>query len=161
MNNYLNLGVKEWKISFRSLWYKNERKENGLRDEFIQLNNWPWRGLFWIAKDLSENRQNYKESIEPEAKDLVCIRNYLEHKYLTITEFELLSYDGVDQAGSQIYRIQLDDFYSKTIKIIKLAREALIYLSLGVHQEECKNKSSYDGLILPMLLDEWDDNWKK
>ncbi len=161
INEYLKLRVPETKISFKTIWYKKQKKENGLCDEFLNLENWPLRGLFWLAKDFSENRPKFRNSIEPEAQDLVNIRNHLEHKYLTITEYEMLDIEDLS-TGSQrrVYRIIKDIFIIKTLKIMNLTREALIYLSLGIHIEERKKTSKVNGVIAPISLDIWEDDWK-
>lgn len=60
----------------------------------------------------------------------------------------------------RVYRITRDSFLLKTLKLLKLARAAMIYLSLGVHVEERKKTSKAGGIIAPMPLDIWEDNWK-
>ena len=161
INEYLRLKIPDKKTSFKTLWYNKQQKSKGLRDEFADLKNWPFRGLFWLAKDLSENRREYRESMEPDARSLVDIRNYLEHKYLTITEYDMSGIgDKVDKTRSKVYSISRDDFALKTLRLMKLARAALIYLSLGVHIEERKRLSEVDEIIAPMPLDVWDDEWK-
>lgn len=161
LNEYLKLRVPETKVSFKTIWYKEQRKTEGLRKEFVDFENWPLRGLFWLAKDLSENRSDLRNSIEPDAQDLVNIRNHLEHKYLTITEYEMSDVKELSN-GTQmrVYRITRDSFLLKTLKLLKLARAAMIYLSLGVHVEERKKTSKAGGIIAPMPLDIWEDNWK-
>ena len=49
----------------------------------------------------------------------------------------------------------------KTIKLLKLTREALIYLTLGIHIEERKKSSNQNKPIMPMYLDSWEDEWKR
>ena len=161
INEYLKLKVPETKVSFKTIWYNKQKKKSGLRKEFKCLENWPLRGLFWLAKDLSEHRPEFRISIEPDAQDLVNIRNHLEHKYLTVTsEFDMLDIDEADYAQKKIYRIMRDDFYAKILKILKLARAALIYLSLGIQIEEYKKNSKDNGRIGWIPLDIWEDDFK-
>ena len=130
-----------------------------MRKEFVGFENWPLRGLFWLAKDLSGNRPEFRKSIEPDAKNLVGIRNHLEHKYLTMTEYEMLDVKELsDDTQKRIYRITRDSFFLKTLKLLKLARAALIYLFLGVHTEERKKISKVDGIVAPMPLGTWEDD---
>jgi hypothetical protein len=51
----------------------------------------------------------------------------------------------------------------KALRILKLARSALIYLSLGMHREERQRaaKASKDTLKMPMILDVIPDDWKR
>ena len=161
INEYLKLSIPEKKVSFKTIWYKKQEKREGLRKEFVSLENWPLRGLFWLTKDLSENRQAFRESMEPDAKDIVRMRNHLEHKYLTITEYDM---SGIAEFTSgiqkKVYRTTHDNFFLKTLKLFRLVRAALIYLSLGIHIEERKKTSKVDGIIAPMPLDIWEDDWK-
>jgi len=46
--------------------------------------DWPFRGLYWLAKDLSEQRTDFVDPIEPDAQNIVKIRNFVEHKFLTL-----------------------------------------------------------------------------
>ncbi|MFZ0034370.1 MAG: LA2681 family HEPN domain-containing protein [Sedimentisphaerales bacterium] len=161
INEYLKLRAPETKVSFKTIWYEKQKKHEGLRKEFVDFENWPLRGLFWLAKDLSENRSEFYESMEPDAKDLVKTRNYLEHKYLTITEYDMSTVDEKrDNEKNKIYVIQREEFVLKTLRLMKLARAALIYLSLGIHIEERKKTSKVDGIITSMPLDIWEDDWK-
>jgi len=161
LNEYLKLRVPETKVSFKTIWHKEQRKTEGLHQKFVGFENWPLRGLFWLAKDLSENRPEFRRSIEPDAQNLVNMRNHLEHKYLTITEYEMSNIKELsDGTQKRIYRITRDSFFLKTLKLLKLVRAALIYLSLAVHVEERKKISKANGIIAPMPLDVWEDDWK-
>jgi hypothetical protein len=161
INEHLMLRIPEREISIKTLWYERQRKANGLRKEFASLENWPLRGLFWLAKYLSENCSEFYESMEPDAKDLVEVRNYLEHKYLTITEYDISDAEEKgDNEKNKIYAIQREEFVLKTLRLMKLARAALFYLSLGIHIEERKKSSKVDGIIAPMPLDIREDDWK-
>lgn len=84
LNHYLSLSIPERDVTFKTFWYKAQKKKEGLRQNFQQLRNWPLRGLFWLSKDLYEAR--FKEYIEPDAQELSEIRNHLEHKYLKLHE---------------------------------------------------------------------------
>ncbi len=162
LNEYMNLGVPEKQITFKTIWYETQRKSNGVRRRFVALANWSLRGLFWLSKDLSEDRLEFREAIEPDGDSLAEIRNHLEHKYLTIHDFDTsdLSQSTSDSNGTH-YSISRDDFNSKVLKLLKLVRAAVIYLSLGIHIEESKKQSKLDGgVVLPMPLDTWEDEWK-
>lgn len=86
LNHYLRLQIPERQVSFRTFWYESQDRKKGLRKEFQQRQNWPLRGLFWLSKDLYEDKQGFMEPMEPEAQQLNEIRNHLEHKYLKIHE---------------------------------------------------------------------------
>ena len=59
------------------------------------------------------------------------------------------------------YPVYFQDFTDKTFRLMKLARAALIYLSLGVHIEENKkHANSKSKTIGQMPLTVWEDDWK-
>lgn len=164
-NNYFNLSILEKRVSFKIFWYNLQEKKKGLRNEFKGLQNWPLRGLFWLSKDLYEDRPGFKEIINLDAKDLCDIRNHIEHKYLKL--HDNLWIQSVDTPSYLIDKLAFSmnryEFEKKTLRLIKLARAALIYLSLAIHCEEksrAKERNPED--ILPGLpLDIWEDDWKR
>ena len=161
LNEYLNVGYPPDRVNFRNIWYEHKGADSKtMRTLFVNRQNWPLRGLYWLSKDLFDS--NFKQATEPEAEALAEIRNFLEHKYLQVHESWGLVAVGDEQfrKGSG-FHLQRDEFEAKTLRVLKLARAALIYLSLSVHREEyMHNQDSLDAITGPMLLDAWRDNWK-
>ncbi len=169
LNHYLSLGFKPWQVSFRKLWYERGQPKKGLRACFVDRRNLPLRGLFWLSKDLFEDRADFREAMEPDAEELSAIRNHLEHKYLKLHEnlwrgpeerHDKLSRGTADMQAHSLYA---EAFKKKTLKLLKLARAALIYLSLGIHTEERIRAAERDGngFIPTMLLGTYEDDWKR
>ena len=52
-------------------------------------------------------------------------------------------------------------FETRTLRLLKLTRAALMYLSLSVASEERRRHHSTCKLAMPMPLDVWDDEWKR
>jgi len=168
LNHYFHLSIPEKRVSFRTFWYESQEKKNGLRKDFQQRQNWAFRGLFWLSKDLYEDKADFRESIEPEAQELNEIRNHLEHKYLKVHEGlwsgppsknDKISRAIADTLAFPLYR---HDFQEKALRLIKIARAALLYLSLAIHSEErrrAKTKSP-ESIIIGIPLDIWEDHWK-
>ena len=160
----MGLSIPEKNVTFRTFWYESQNKKAGLRHSFQHSKNWPLRGLFWLSKDLYE--AEFKEFIEPEAKELSEIRNHLEHKYLKLHEalrsghssnnVETIWHDNLT------FSMHRREFESKTLRLIKMARAALIYLSLAIHYEEQqRSKEQCPNSIVPKIpLDIWEDEWK-
>jgi len=68
---------------------------------------------------------------------------------------------GFNLKDSLAFSMYREDFELKTLKLIKLARAALIYLSLAVHVEEHKRTQEKEaGKVLPIQLEKYEDNWK-
>lgn len=124
LNEYFQLDTPKNHIYFRSVWYEAKGKKNEkarLREQFINSNNWPLRGLYWLSKDLFykiEDDLGVSEPVDPEAFKLYTLRNTLEHKF-----FDISSKNG--EIG---FSNSIKDFEEKTLKVLRLAREALIYL---------------------------------
>lgn len=169
INWYFNLDIPEYKIEFKSIWFDYRRKnEKKLKRQFINLENWPLRGLYWISKDLYDENEEFCLALEPDAKNLREIRNNLEHKHLKIHS-ELIGHEGraknnesltfTDKLAYSIFRI---DFSKKTIKLLSMVRAAIMYLALAIHREEYQRKTTSDPqeFIGNFYLDIWDDNWK-
>jgi hypothetical protein len=121
------------------------------------------RGLYWLAKDLFD--PSIQDAMDPEARALLTIRNSLEHRYLKVHEIlpprsdnESILEMWTDRLA---HSVQRSDFEAKTLHLFKLARAAIIYLSIGLHREEKKRGKRDPSKIAPMPLDLWLDRWKK
>lgn len=167
LNHYLTLGIPERRVSFRSFWYAGQERQRGLRPEFDACDDWPLRGLFWLSKDLFENALEFRECLEPDAQELDSVRNHAEHKYLKVHD-ELWSgptdegraFGGrPDTLAFSVYR---SHFTAKALRLLKMTRAALTYLSLAIHVEERKREQARPnkGLVLPMPVETWEDEWK-
>jgi LA2681-like HEPN len=84
LNTYLDLKLDESRVYFRGVWYINADRTRGIRPELDRSENWPLRGLYWLAKDLFD--ENFHDVTEPDAQALYLIRNRLEHRYLKVHE---------------------------------------------------------------------------
>lgn len=162
LNAYLNLGHPERQVNFRNLWLaKGKGKE--LHPAFDGLANWPLRGLFWLSKDIFEN--DFRDITEPDAQGLYELRNHMEHKFVSTHDWFLraISPHTTEPPKAGLFDISVTDLIAKTLRQLKLARAAIIYLSLGVHTEEWRrtNEHGTDKLSVPMILDTWDDDWKR
>lgn len=166
LDSYMKLGMQPQQVSFRRVWHgkQDSAGKRTIRGEFECLENWPLRGLYWLSKDLFE--AEYPDVMDPDAQALHEIRNRLEHRYLKVHEmlFEALRdrhQETVPWNDRLAYSIEKRDFEVKTLRLLKLARAALIYVSLGVHAEERRRDKGRGGLVMPMHLDTWDDDWKR
>ncbi len=101
------------------------------------------RGLYYLSKDLFDD--DFVDVALPEAKELAGLRNRTEHRFLSIQEYAA----PVKNTDTHSY-ITIDDFQLKTMRIMSMAREALIYLSLAMHREEEIRHKENDKLSLPI-----------
>ena len=168
LNHYLGLSIPEHKVTFRTFWYVGQKKNKGLKPALEETPNWPLRGLFWVGKDLYENTPGFREAMEPDARELAEVRNHLEHKYLKLHEdFWRGPLDEPDWATRALtdtlsFSVYRYDFEEKTLRLLKMARAALIYLSLAIHQEEGRRAEARDpeGIVPQVELETWEDEWK-
>lgn len=157
LNHYLAIGEKAAAVDFRRIW---KQKDGTLRPAFEGNRNLPFRGLYWLSKDLFEERGDV---LEPDVRALKELRNHLEHRYVKVHEFPpavgLRGYDPF--ADTLAMSIGRRDFQDKTVRVLKLARAALIYLSLGMHvEEERRGAGESDKIAGPMFMTQVRDDWK-
>ena len=129
LNDYFDIGLEPRDVTFRRVWSKQEKKgEFELRKQFQDYPNLPLRGLYFLSKDLFD--QDFTEVSEPDAYDLVKLRQQLEHRFLSLQYF-------VTDESTEIHQIMsVEELESKVLRLLKMAREALIYMSLAMHREE-------------------------
>jgi tetratricopeptide (TPR) repeat protein len=165
LNDYLKLSIPEKRVKFGTLWYNSQNKDKGLRQEFRQSKNLPLMGLFWLSKDLYERESGFKEAIEPDAQELSEIRNHLEHKYFKIHEylFESTHLEPIGLADTLAYSMRRLDFKEKTLRLMKIIRASIIYLSGTIHYEEKlrAKKRQQEKIWLKTQLDLFNDDWKR
>jgi hypothetical protein len=89
--------------------------------------------------------------MEPEARELQLIRNYIEHKAFKVLSDFFRSPRYFDEKDIA-YSISRGDLEHKTLKLIRLTRAALIYVSLAIHHEEQKKDHSKAGILSGRIL---------
>ncbi|KAA3630600.1 MAG: hypothetical protein DWQ02_17830 [Bacteroidetes bacterium] len=144
INKYWNLEIPDSKVTFRTIWFEKDRRT--LKPFFKDSDNWALRGLFWLSRDFFEKQDDFQSVLEPQAKELALIRNFVEHKSLKVKrngptpEFRL--YESEDKSS---YSITASDLQKKVLKLSKLVRSAIIYLIYSIDYAEStisKNESA-------------------
>ncbi|MBU8913300.1 MAG: hypothetical protein KOO61_04700 [Spirochaetales bacterium] len=147
------------RTDFRKVWYEKGKPEKGLRTEFTSRKNWPLRGLYWLSKDLYKT-SICGEDLNPEVSQFRDIRNGLEHSYVKIQEFDPPSIEGDPTRDNHAVSVGRNRFEEMALQYLQHAREAIIYLSLGINQDQRQNKPVDGGIVLPTFLPEVDDDCK-
>lgn len=167
MNGYWTLGMRERSVNFQSVWFEGRTKGEPmrLRDKFQGHQNLPLRGLYWLSKDFVESGRDTDtavlgETMEPDAYNLRSIRNHLEHKYLKVHDD---MYGFADRLSTSMFddqwatHLSMQELKQKTLRMLKIARCGLTYLSLAVHREESLQRSqSPDEVAVPVSLPRWE-----
>ena len=127
--DYFEVGLSPGQMNFRRVWSKKPgRGVPQVRARFSGNRNWLLRGLYFLSKDLFDS--DFEEVSEPDAAGLAGLRNQVEHRFLSLQHSE----KGVSTETHRL--IVVTDFQDKTLRLLKMAREALTYLSLAMHREE-------------------------
>lgn len=171
LNDYFELGIQEKDVSYKSVWQGEKKGKNGykfnydLKEKMIKENeyNYPLIGLYWLFKDISKKKikHNY---LAPEIEEIALIRNYIEHRYFKIVDYDVSKWRNDDFSKDSLAKIiTFDEFKNATMKLIKYARESIILLSLSVHCEEkirARMREKKE-VIVPMDLYQYEDEWKQ
>ena len=154
LNEYFQVGLSPGEVNFRRVWSeKSGRSASQVRQRFAGHRNWLLRGLYFLSKDLFD--KDFEEVSEPDAADLAGLRNQAEHRFLSLQRSE----KGVSTDIHGL--ILISDFQGKTLRLLKMAREALIYLSLAMHREEVmraegsKGALGTTGSLMPRRINEF------
>ena len=135
LNDYFEVGLRPRDVTFRRVWWATGNNATlEIRPVFKGRRNWPLRGLYFLSKDLFD--EAFQEVSEPDAHDLAKLRHQLEHRFLSFQQFD------VDE-GTETHRfISMEEFERKTLRLLAMAREALIYASLAMHREEAQRREN-------------------
>ena len=99
--------------------------------------NWLLRGLYFLSKDLFD--ENFKDVAEPDAANLARLRQQVEHRFLSLQR------DQVGESTETHELISIKDFQDRALRLLKMAREAMIYVSLAMHREEAIRAEASQG----------------
>ena len=105
------------------------------------------RGLYFLSKDILD--PEFKDNAEPDAKRLNELRQQAEHRFLGFSEMR----DTVNDGGAHEV-LPLDKFQDRALRLLKLSREAIIYLSLAMHAEENRRREGGESepfITMPVL----------
>ncbi|GAD51133.1 hypothetical protein NT2_21_00050 [Caenibius tardaugens NBRC 16725] len=159
VDHYWKLKKAPDRISFKNVWMV-ERKSR-LLPQFQARENLPLRGLFWLSKELFDD--DFKMTTAADARELHAIRNALEHTYLRVSEGWAKPF-MVIEASNKGFGIAIgsDELEAKALRVMKMARSALFYLSFAIGVEErAKRRANHDHLFGSMPLYGLEDRRKR
>ncbi len=164
LNDYLGLGIPERKIYFKSMWFEKQKPGGDLLSSLADSKNKGLRALYWISNELYDRDEAYGSAIEPEAQELADIRNHLEHKYVKLHSGSPPQYgDSPPLIGYDRLALSygVKEFEDKTVRVLALAREALLYCVQSVYEREYSMRRNTDTFSAPIDLGIFDDDWKR
>ena len=164
LNKYFAFGIDDRMVNLNRVWFTAGDPKKPLTPAIVDTSNWPLRGLFCLSRDLHD-KDVLRDALEPDAQDLKTIRDHLEHKYLKVHDVVIPAEsdhpDSMrDQYAKSVGRQSLE---SKTVALLRLARSAITYLSLGIHAEERKRalKRPKDAIVPMIFLPKVEDGRKR
>jgi len=157
LNKYLELNIDDTEASFNKLWEKNRTTTEALKKD-----NFAFNGLWWIYKDLRNNTVYDDKHIDPLMSKISVVRNAMEHRYLKILDyFDESVRDEVNSLDELAENIGFDDFEMLTMGLLRLAREAIIHVSMIVQIEEDKKDKDPKTLTVAVCTGNYEDEWKR
>lgn len=144
VDRYWSLKKVPERISFKNVWMAEGKAR--LLPRFAELDNLPLRGLYWLSKELFD--EQLKQTTAADARELHVIRNALEHTYLRVSEgwAKPFMLDPADSNGFGI-SIGSDELEAKAIRVMRMARSALLLVSLAIGVEELKKSVANAGKV--------------
>lgn len=131
---YLDLPIQPHKVDFATIWIDKSRKN--IQPKILAFeNNLSLLALYNIKQDIyGSDFVDY--IIDEQTKDLKRIRNFIEHKFVSIQDGEM-SYNDYQLTISK------KELSLNTIRLAQLVRCAIIYLcNFVMHAEYDKNASN-------------------
>lgn len=117
-NDYLDFGIPEHRVSFKSIWdLKNEK----ICNKIMEIKNFSLNALYEIHKEIEKGRY----------ETLRKTRNALTHRFVNI--YAVPSTEDEEN-------MSIDTFINHTVELAKIVRSSIIYLLNFVHLEESKLK---------------------
>ena len=143
MNEYFKLGIDVGKVSFRSIW-KTQKGQKSILKNCCE-NNYMLNAIYWLSKDIYD--ENYKRTTKPKSKEFDALRNRMEHRYVVSVLGDAIV------NNESIHKIDTVDLYDKTLELMRVVREAILYLIFAIHIEEQRKKdlSEKEGKVIPQL----------
>ena len=129
VDHYWKLKKIPHRISFKNVWMGEGKSR--LLPQFEARENLPLRGLFWLSKELFDD--DFKMTTAADARELHTIRNALEHTYLRVSEGWAKPF-MMTEANNNGFGIAVgsDELEAKALRVMKMARSALFYLSFAI-----------------------------
>jgi len=140
LGRYLAVSVPKDELTFRSIWRVGE---NGpFRPEFDPTINWGLCALYSVAKEVFAKVEDRVD--DPCAPTLAEIADHIARGYLRVSISEAQAIPPDDLA----FTVARSQFERMALQVLKLARSALLYLSLAVGFEERQRKASQSDIPL-------------
>ena len=134
INEYFNVGLKGSNVSFKNIWKEELKGRNGKIYFTIpnplknHLYNVGLKALYWLQKDLVDKKEVCVT--DPHSMIMFEMRNNMEHNVLRTVDD--LAINKTSKFTTFVTEGQIEH---NAFRILKLFREALIYLVIAVNED--------------------------
>lgn len=136
VNDYWNIGLNEKKAdAFHICKASNYPKDNSALV-----------ALYWVFCEFFETYGNAETAYE---KDISILRNAMEHKFVKVHESNWKR--ELKLESDSFYHITEDKLRKYTIRLIQIAREAIIYLVYAIGIDENRKEDSERAVMMQVL----------
>ncbi|TNJ38971.1 LA2681 family HEPN domain-containing protein [Phaeobacter sp. B1627] len=142
INDFFKIGKEPKHISFRNVWF-SDRNCKTLHPNLPET-NWRLRGLYALSLDIYD--RDLKEFASPLAAKANDVRNAAEHRFLSIHEFQV-PHDRLELCDY----VTEQELYQLSLHVLRLARSALMGLSLAIHHHERFRAKDEGGITVPIV----------
>lgn len=138
------IGAKRKSADFARLWRTEAKKnvESVIRPEFESSQNIWLHALYSLSEDIFN--EDVRQFASPDAQELHVVRNALEHRFFKI----VWSRSEVDETSMHHDRLSeqmtFGEFQSKALRVLTMARSAIVYLCLAMHRAEEQREKQGD-----------------
>lgn len=114
----------------------------------------PFKPLYWLSRDL--------DITNGFMKDIRLLRNKIEHRYLRVLEDYNVPLSEELEKQKYEYRISIENLEKKSYETLDFVRSAIFYLANGLNIEfdTFYNDPKRKDAFLPLIVDEYEDEWK-
>lgn len=140
-----------WKIGFSE---RNADANKVFKAKNYPMDNFALVSLYWTYREFWDI---YGDADTAYEKDLVYLRNALEHKFVKIHEYPWDKKLALE--NDNFYHLDEGKFEKLTMRLLVLTREALMYLVYAIGINESKRNDS--GMTVSLNITDFDDDWKR
>ena len=157
---YLYYGLENNGLNSKNVSFNRVCKEL-IKQKYDASNIWI-SSIHWISNDFHD-KETF--SANPDAKEMKELRNYMEHRYVTVIEDYL--YSDMEKKNfyaddeNEIFYITEKRLRKLTFALMKIVREVIMYLPLVVRVEEEQKNQIRKEPAMPFYLDLYEDKWKR
>lgn len=146
VNDFWSMGFAERKADANRV-FKSEK---------YPMDNFALASLYWTYREFWDC---YGDA-DPYERDLVNLRNALEHKFVKIHAFPWKR--ELKLEDDNFYHLDEKVFEKFTMRLLVLAREALMYLvyAIGINESK-KDSENPDSKVVSLSVLDFDDDWKR